>query len=225
MTRRCVASTRQDQKSVLGFWKLMCTRAFAMFLCVVWYAIFLLCYDMLCFLREGVEKTDIPYDCEMMAFDGNKYRILVSVSVDGRKPRCLKCGKPGHIRRDCKARHYASCREMTDEHITPNCPYKGSFAVKAKQDGVRWVSLPHNSRDRRLLVSIKEITVIHKEMQLTSPHILLRGKRLECQPLILPKFLIQTGLGNWLRTNGLIKVKANHRLLLDNRFHSLRPRV
>ena len=42
-----------------------------------------------CLLQEGVEKTDIPYDCEMMAFDRNKYRILVS--VDGRKPRCLNC--------------------------------------------------------------------------------------------------------------------------------------
>ena len=95
-------------------------------------------------------------------------------------------------------RHCASCREMTGEHITPNCPYKGSFAVKAKQDGVKWVSLPHNSRDRRLLV-IKEITVIHKEIQFfTSLHILLRGNRhwLECQPLILPKLSIQTRLGN-----------------------------
>ena len=77
-----------------------------------------------CFLWDGIERTDVPYDTEIMAYDGSRYRILVS--VDGRKPRCLKCGKLGHIRRDCKAKKCAVCRNMTDEHVTANCPYKGT---------------------------------------------------------------------------------------------------
>ena len=83
-----------------------------------------------CFLRDGIEKTDVPYDTEIMAYDGSRYRILVS--VEGREPRCLKCGKLRHIRRDCKAKKCAVCRNMTDEHVTANCSYKGTMAVRAR---------------------------------------------------------------------------------------------
>ena len=54
----------------------------------------------------GVSKTDIPYDAGM-AFDSNRYRILVF--VDGHIPQCLTCEKLGHIRRDCKARECLFC--------------------------------------------------------------------------------------------------------------------
>ena len=88
-----------------------------------------------------------------MASDGNKYRIIIS--VDGHKPRCLKCGKLSHIRRDCKAHRCASCHEMTDEHITPNCSYKDSFAEKAK-NGRGQVSQPSLQQSRQKIASLHQ---------------------------------------------------------------------
>ena len=82
-----------------------------------------------CILRDGVDRTDIPYKESIMAEDGSLYTVLVS--VEGRLPKCLKCEKLGHIRRDCKAKKCFGCYHMTDEHVTATCPYKHQYSTKA----------------------------------------------------------------------------------------------
>ena len=82
-----------------------------------------------CILREGVDRIDIPYKESIMAEDGSLYTVLIS--VEGRLPKCLKCEKLGHIRRDCKAKKCFGCYHMTDEHVTATCPYKHQYSTKA----------------------------------------------------------------------------------------------
>ena len=86
-----------------------------------------------CILREGVARTDVPYDTSLFSEDGGVYRILIS--VEGRLPKCLKCEKLGHIRRDCKARKCNICMHMTDEHVTATCPYKGQYSTATRTGG------------------------------------------------------------------------------------------
>ena len=59
-------------------------------------------------------------DTEILANDGNTYHILIS--VDGRRPKCLKCGRIGHIRKKCKAVKCPVCRKWTEEHDGSTCP-------------------------------------------------------------------------------------------------------
>ena len=66
----------------------------------------------------------------MLEFDGNKYCILISVG--GRCPKCLKCGKLCHIYHECKACHCVSINATTDDDIKTNCPYKDISAARAK---------------------------------------------------------------------------------------------
>ena len=86
-----------------------------------------------CILREGVARTDVPYDTSLFSEDGGVYRILIS--IEGRLPKCLKCEKLGHIRRDCKARKCNICMHMTDEHVTATCPYKGQYSTATRTGG------------------------------------------------------------------------------------------
>ena len=73
-----------------------------------------------CILDKGVSKMTVPYDTEILARDGNTYRILIS--IDGRRPKCLKCGRIGHIRKRCKAIKCPVCREWTEDHDGSTCP-------------------------------------------------------------------------------------------------------
>ena len=63
-----------------------------------------------------------------MAEDGSLYTVLIS--VEGRLPKCLKCEKLEHIRRDCKAKKCLGYFHMTDEHVTATCPYKGQYSTR-----------------------------------------------------------------------------------------------
>ena len=82
-----------------------------------------------CILREGVARTDMLYKESIMDEDGTLYAVLIS--VEGRLPKCLKCEKLGHIRRDCKAKKCRlGCYHMTDEHVTATCPYKGQYSTR-----------------------------------------------------------------------------------------------
>ena len=73
-----------------------------------------------CILDKGVNKMTVPYDTETLARDGNTYRILIS--IDGRRPKCLKCGRIGHIRKRCKAIKCPVCREWTEDNDGSTCP-------------------------------------------------------------------------------------------------------
>ena len=75
---------------------------------------------ILCILDKGISKMTVPYNTELLAKDGNTYRILIS--IDGRRPKCLKCGRIGHIRKRCKAIKCPVCREWTEKHDGPLCP-------------------------------------------------------------------------------------------------------
>ena len=92
-----------------------------------------------CILDKGVNKMTVPYDTEILARDGNTYRILIS--IDGRRPKCLKCGRIGHIRKRCKAIKCPVCREWTEDHDGSTCPRRAR-----KQPNARMVPMePYGS--------------------------------------------------------------------------------
>ena len=92
-----------------------------------------------CIPDKGVSKMTVPYDTEILARDGNTYRILIS--IDGRRPKCLKCGRIGHIRKCCKAIKCPVCREWTEDHDGSNCPRRAR-----KQPNARMVPMePYGS--------------------------------------------------------------------------------
>jgi hypothetical protein len=44
------------------------------------------------------------------------------VTVKGRPGVCLKCFKPGHLRKNCPVQYCQKCRTHTAAHITTSCP-------------------------------------------------------------------------------------------------------
>ena len=73
-----------------------------------------------CVLDKGISKMTVPYDTELLAKDGNTYRILIS--IDEHRPKCLNCGRIGYIRKRCKAMKCPVYREWTEEHDGFSCP-------------------------------------------------------------------------------------------------------
>lgn len=53
-------------------------------------------------LRDGMAINDLP---EVIGMNGNPVLMM----VEGRQPRCLRCGMRGHVRKRCSSRYCSQC--------------------------------------------------------------------------------------------------------------------
>lgn len=80
-------------------------------------------------LDREVDKENLPYSSTVKIQEEN-FQYLVT--VQGRRPKCLKCGIIGHIKPECLQKFCRHCDCWTD-HLTRECNLKGSFANKTRQ--------------------------------------------------------------------------------------------
>ncbi len=74
-------------------------------------------------LIEAADPTKVPYSLRWSQ-DGASGVALVTVK--GRPPVCLKCGKGGHVRKDCTAEKCSVCSEWG--HNDPTCTRRQGYA-------------------------------------------------------------------------------------------------
>jgi Zinc knuckle len=77
-------------------------------------------------LIEAPDANKVPYSLRWSQ-DGATGVALVTVK--GRPPLCLKCGQPGHVRKDCAADRCAVCGQWG--HNEPLCQRKKGYASVA----------------------------------------------------------------------------------------------
>lgn len=78
--------------------------------------------------KEKMQK--IPYTTTFQDPKGNSFEVLIT--MNGRKPMCLRCKKIGHIRRDWLEILCNNCGRTG--HYTDECTYQPSWAQRVSRD-------------------------------------------------------------------------------------------